>query len=66
MSIIDFGEMEKPLREVEKTIGRYNLEEQRLIIRTIQQRLDKAKRDFEAKELSSGLVSGVMKGFFKK
>ena len=71
MAIIDFGELEKPITEIEKVLKEHNLEEKQLIMKNLQGRLNKQITDLRAEEVSNNVLSkiplsGLLKKFSKK
>jgi len=50
MSIINYEKLEKPIREVEAVLCEYNQEEQILILRQINKRIQKALQDQKIKD----------------
>jgi len=67
MPIIDFGELEKPIKEIENILNEYNVEEKQLVLKNLQQRLTAQIQNLRAQEVSDNVLKKIpLGGLLKK
>ena len=62
MPIINFGELEKPIKEVERILKEYNVEEKQLIMKSLQGRLTTQIQNLRAQEVSDNVLKKIPLG----
>lgn len=66
MAIINYGELEKPIRAIEDILSKFDQEEKHLILKQINQRFQKKLQEQQMKDnLANIPLSGLVKRFMK-
>jgi len=66
MAIINFGELEKPIRAIEDLLSQFNQEETHLILKNLNQRFQKKLQEHQMKENLNNIPLGnLIKRFMK-
>jgi len=64
--IIDYSELEKPVRDIEKIIEEYDMEEKTLIMKIMLQRINKKKQQEQINDNMQNIkLGGLIKKFMK-
>lgn len=63
MALINYGEIEKPIKVIEEVLSEYDMEEKALILKFVNQRFVKTKQQQSIQENMEGLKFG---GLLKK